>query len=297
MTDPDGGPIILQVEQNGVAGNTAIAKVPDLGSLAILPKATVLGGIGSFLDDDGVVAGLASFVATSVGAPGPTVNGLQTWQDSGEGTMPAAVVPNNGAAPTSVSRKVWGQEKEVTRFARLLPVLFLGGTNFTDWYYPSSGLGVTVGGICVSGVCVAGDAIGAACQTDSSCGQAITLDSTALSVDRGRRDIENLTQAVNINIPVICFGATNGLVPVPGGFTAFATSIGPCTAPGCDGATPRVVNATAPNAAFPTFGNANGGFEVYMSEGFSHIDVTTAEDDANNNVVQPLSDFLARNVQ
>ena len=34
-----------------------------------------------------------------------------------------------------------------------------------------------------------------------------------------------------------------------------------------------------------------------MNEGFAHLDVLTAEDDANNNVVGPLSDFLARNIQ
>ena len=297
MTDPDSGQIIIQVDQNGVTGNNAVAKVPDLAGLVVLPKATVYGGIGSFIDDDGIVAGLASFVATSVGAVGSTVNGLQTWQDITEGSMPAAAVPNNGAAPTTLPGSRWGQEKEVTRFDRMLATFFFGGTNFTDWYYPSSGLGTTVAGACVNGSCVLGDVIGAACQNDGGCGQAINLDSTALSVGRGRRDIENLTQAANINIPVIGFGGTNGLAPVPGRFTAFAQSIGPCTVPSCDGATPRVVNASAPSAAFPTFGNANGGFEVHMSEGLGHVDVLTAEDDANNNVVKPLSDFLARHTQ
>ena len=64
----------------------------------------------------------------------------------------------------------------------------------------------------------------------------------------------------------------------------------------CDG-TPRVVDATNPNPAFPTFGGANGGFEVYISEGYSHVDIVTAEDDATNNVVAPLAAFLERNAQ
>jgi hypothetical protein len=35
------------------------------------------------------------------------------------------------------------------------------------------------------------------------------------------------TQAGNINIPVIGFGGSNGLTPVPGSFLAFAKAIGP----------------------------------------------------------------------
>jgi len=207
------------------------------------------------------------------------------------------LVPNNGPAPTTLPGSRWGQEKEVVRFDRMLPLFFLGGANFTEWYYPSAGLSTTTAGACVQGTCVLGDTVGAACDSDQKCGQVISLDSTALSVGRGRRDIENLTQVANINVPVISFGATNGLVPVPGRLTPFATSIGVCTAPSCDGSTPRVVAAASPNAAFPTFGNVAGGFEVHMSEGLAHVDATTAEDDDNANVLKPLSDFLARNVR
>ena len=145
------------------------------------------------------------------------------------------------------------------------------------------------------GTCTVGN-VGASCTANADCNQAINLDSTALSVGRGRRDIENLTQAPNIDIPVIAFGASNGLVPVPGGYTAFAQSIGTCTAPSCDG-TPRVVDAANPNPAFPTLGGVNGGFEVYISEGYSHVDIVTAEDDATNNVIAPLAAFLERNTQ
>jgi pimeloyl-ACP methyl ester carboxylesterase len=293
ISDPDTGEIILQVPQ-GSPGNTAIAKVPDLASLGLLLPGTAEGGIGSFIDDDGVIALLAPFVAVSVGAPvaGPLV----TWQDITEGPLPPSVLPNNGPAPTTLPGAIWGQEKEVTRFDRMLTVFFAGHTNFVDWYYPSSGLSVTsVSGVCTTGTCTAGN-VGALCMNNAQCNQAINLDSTALSVGRGRPDIENLTQAPGINIPVIGFGGTNGLTPVPGLYTAFAQSIGPCTAPSCDG-TPRVVDASTPNPAFPTFGGANGGFEVHISEGFAHVDVLTAEDDADNNVLEPLTQFLARNVQ
>jgi hypothetical protein len=179
---------------------------------------------------------------------------------------------------------------------RMMTTFYAGPSNFTDWYYPSAGPATTSApGRCVSSVCTAGN-VGASCTSDAQCAQSINLDSTALSVGRGRRDIENLTQAANIDVPVICFGGTNGLTPVPGAYTAFATSIGTCTAPSCTGA-PRVVSATTPNPAFPTFGDVNGGFEVHMSEGLSHVDIVSAEDGPDNNVIGPLSDFLYRNVQ
>jgi len=306
-TDPDGGQAILTVDQLGMTGNNAVAKVPDLASLNALPKGTVEGAIGSFVDDDGLVAQLATFVATSVGAPGPTVGGLLTWQDITEGPLPASVLPNNGPPPTSLPGSRWGQEKEVTRFDRLLTTFYTGGTNFVDWYFPVAGPTTTsalgactssnpaCAGVCVSGACTAGN-VGASCSSAAQCVQTINLDSTALSVGRGRRDIENLTQAGNIDVPVIAFGATNGLMPVPGLYVAFASTIGACTAPSCDG-TPRVVDASMPNPAFPTFGGVNGGFEVYISEGFAHVDVTVAEDGPDNNVLGPLAAFLARNAQ
>jgi len=268
-SDPDGGQIIIQVDQVG-ANSSAVDKVPDLATLAVLPQATVHGGIGSFVDDDGFIAGLATFVATSVGAPGPVVGGLTTWQDSTE-TIPASALPNNGAPPTAFPPSTrWGDEKEVTRFDRLLGTFVAGGTNFSDWYYPSSGLSTTSG--------------------------LVGLDSTPLSVGRGRRDIENLTQAAGIAIPVIGFGGSNGLAPVPASFRGFADSIAPCIATSCDGS-PRVVDAAVPSAAFPTYGGAQGGYEVYISEGYAHVDVLTAEDDATNQVVAPLAAFVARNTQ
>jgi hypothetical protein len=304
-TDPDSGQIILQVDQ-GAAGNNAVAKVPELSLLGALPASTVDGLFGNFLDDDGLGAQLSKAIAASIGAAGPVKNGLSTWLDIDEGPFPAAAIPNNGPAPTTLPAanlpvSSWGQQKEVTSLARLR-LTFVGSSNASDWYYPTSGLSVTsVSGVCTAGVCTLGN-IGAACsgatqaQANAVCTQSISLNSTALSVGRGRRDIANLTQAANINIPVICFGGSNGLAPLPGGFVPFANSIGPCTAPSCTAGTARVVNASSPNPAFPTFGNVGGGFEVYISEGFAHLDVITAEDNADNNVLAPLEAFLTRNM-
>ena len=138
--------------------------------------------------------------------------------------------------------------------------------------------------------------VGADCVTDSDCSQSLGLDTTQLSVGRGRRDIANQTQAASIDIPVICFGGSNGLTPTPSSCLSFAQSIGTCASPSCDG-TPRVIDASLPNPAVPTLGGVNGGFEVWISEGYAHQDVTSAEDDATNHVIGPLSDFIARNVQ
>jgi len=295
ITDPNSGQAILSVPQ-GAPDNTAIMKVPDLGTLQVLGAGTVAAGLGGFLDDDGLVASLASFVATSMGEPGPMVDGLNTWRPSEDGPSSAAVIPDNGPPPTDLPARIWGREVEATRFDRIMQTFYAGGSNFTDWYYPSSGLGTTSApGVCQANVCVAGN-VGASCTTDSGCSQSVGLDSTALSVGRGRRDIENLTQAAGIDVPVIGFGGSNGLTPIPASYLPFAQSIGPCTAPSCDG-TPRVVDAALPNPAFPTFGGAAGGFEVWISEGYSHVDVVSAEDDGTNRVVAPLTAFIARNIQ
>jgi pimeloyl-ACP methyl ester carboxylesterase len=273
-TDPDTGQNLLRVDQKGILDNNAIDQVPELATLAALDPSTVQGGIGSFVDDDGLIAGFASFLAMSVGAKGPTVNGLTTWIDITE-DVPASAFTDNGPAPTSLPAGHWGVEKEPTSFDRLMGAFYVGGTNFTDWYYPSSGLSVTSG--------------------------LPSLDSSALSLDpndgRGRRDIENITQAANIDIPVIAFGGSNGSVVAPGEMVPFASSIGTCTAPSCDSFTPRVVDPNSPNEAFPTLGGVAGGFEVHISEGFSHLDVLTAEDNADNNVIGPLLDFIQRNLQ
>jgi hypothetical protein len=277
--DPDGGLAILQVEQGGVPGNKATSVVPQLNILnLVLPDATAQGLIGLFVDDEGFAASQASFIATSVGALGPSVDGLATWLDSDEAGAfpacpdPACVTPDNGPPPTALPPGIWGVEQEPIRFDRFITGLYQGGTNFTDWYYPSSGLSVTQG--------------------------LPSLDSSALSLDppfgRGRRDIENLTQASAVDVPVIAFGGSNGLAPVTGSFVPFATSIGACAADTCDG-TPRLVDAGSPSEAFPTFGDVPGGFEVYVTEGYAHVDPLAAEDGTANRVIGPLAAFLVRN--
>lgn len=295
IADADLGLNLLKTDQ-GAPGNNALAVVPDLGVLGLLPKSTAYGALGDFLDDDGLVAPAAPFVATSMGGPGiPLLPGVHSWNSITEGINPS-LMPNNGPAPTTLPGNIWGQEREVTRIERMVQTFYVGATNFTDTYFPSSGLSVTsVTGVCTSGTCTVGN-VGASCSTAAQCSQGVNLDSTPLSIGRNRRDIENLTQAAAINVPVISFGGTNGLTPVAGAYTAFGTSIGVCTAPSCDG-TPRIVNASVPNPAFPTFGGVNGGFEVVMAEGFAHVDVVTAEDTVLNPVTPALVAFLKRNVQ
>lgn len=323
LCDPDRGQVILQVDQ-GAPGNNAVDVVPELALLGALPPSTVDGLLGTFIDDDGVGAGLSPAIATSIGAPGPVVGGLATWIGLGDGVpMPLSVLPNNGPPPVSLPATRWGQEKEVVKLGRYADQFLANGYNAADWYYSSAGLSMTsVSGLCDGatcdvggtdqcvggpnngaactddedcGLCSAGD-VGAPCDSNGDCSQSLGLDTTQLSVGRSRRDIANQTEAANIDIPVICFGGSNGLTPTPSSYVPFAQSIGTCTAPSCDG-TARVVDASLPNPAFPTFGNVNGGFEVHISEGFAHQDIVVAEDDANNNVLGPLSDFIARNVQ
>ncbi len=254
----------------GAPGNNPVKKVPDLAGLALVPPSTVEGGFGTFLDKKGTIAKAFTFLAMSVGTPGPMVGGILTWMDILHG--PLTPGPDLGPAPTTLPAGPWGMDKEVTRLDRVLWAFFAGQTNFSDWYYPNAGPSTTAG---------------------------IDLGSTKLSAPpptgRGRCDIENLTQAGAINIPVIAFSASQGLATVPGDYVPFAQSIGKCTAATCDGSTPRVVDAQNPNAAFPSFGGPAGGFEVFVSEGFAHLDIVTAEDNADNHVVGPLSDFIARN--
>ncbi|MGB8330072.1 MAG: hypothetical protein WCE62_08075 [Polyangiales bacterium] len=274
----DTGISILQADQNGIEGNNAVNQVPELSALTLLlgtaPTSSVA-LIGLFLDDDGAAALVASFVATSLGALGPTVDGVRTWLNYGD-EMPADVFSDNGPKPTELDGAGrWGIEVESTDLeGHMLPSFYEGQTNFSDWYYPSSGLGVVSG---------------------------LGLDTTPLSAPppqgRGRTDIDNVTQAQNVSIPVIAFGGSNGLLPVSGRMLGYADSLAVCTAPSCDGTTPRVVDREQPSTAFPSFGDAAGGFEVFISEGYSHVDIVSAEDDETNNVIAPLLQFMERNAE
>jgi len=263
VNDPNTGQVLFQVYD-------AQTKVPDLAGLQLIPPATAAAALGTFINKNGTIARLLSFVATSVGEPGPMMNGILTWRDILNG--PLTPGPDLGPPPTALPGHRWGVDKEVTRLDRVGWAFFSGHTDFSDWYYPNAGPSTTTG---------------------------IDLDSTKLSapppLGRGRCDIENLTQAANIDIPVIAFSGSAGLATVPGVYVPFAHSIGTCKAASCDGSTPRVVDAANPNSAFPTFGDVAGGFQVYVNEGFAHLDVVTAEDNADNHVIGPISDFIARN--
>jgi pimeloyl-ACP methyl ester carboxylesterase len=272
---------ILLQDQNGLEGNNAVARVPQLNILQSLVGITPASSItlmGKFLDDDGPAAGLASFLATSVGLDGPVVDGMATWLGKYEVLPPAALV-ENGPPPESFENitdvGVWGTEVEPTDLeGGVVPMFYRGATNFLDWYYPSSGLSITSG---------------------------LGLDTTLLSAPppegRGRSDIDNRTQAAGIDIPVIAFGGSNGLARIPAVWLGFADAIGPCATASCDGVTPRVLDRANPSQAFPTFGDVAGGFEVHISEGYSHVDIIAAVDDQTNHVIGPMLDFINRNLK
>jgi pimeloyl-ACP methyl ester carboxylesterase len=298
FTDPDKGLNIMQTDLTG-PGTSAVEVVPALSLLSFLPDSTVEALFGQFLDDDGLGAALSPAVAAGLGDVGG--GNPKLWLDITEGPFGASTVPNNGPAPTSIpppssTPPVWGQEKELVSMSRFRTTFTAADSNAADWYYAASGLSVTSApGRCSAGVCSVGN-VAASCTTNNDCAQSISLDSSALSIGRGRRDIVNLTEAANVDIPVICFGGSNGLTPLGASYLAFAESLGTCAAPSCDG-TPRVVDDSLPNPAFPTFGDVDGGFEVYIREGLSHFDVVAAEDGPDSNILGPLGDFIARNVQ
>jgi len=278
QVDPQGLVLVQQDFGSGVA----VVNVPGLGILDALPAASAEAAAGFFLDDEfsPVAAFRGSFGYSDNGVNSPflgltipqasTTDPFRLWINVDE-PQPAAAIPDNG--PAFVAGEVWGQEKEVSRLDRFFPALSSPGTNFGDSYFASSGLSTT------NGLDGAGTFGG-------------SLDSTALSVTRGRPDIENLTQALAINIPVIAFGGTNGLTPTGSDFRSFSQSIGTCTAPSCNGVTQRLVTDLVVN---PIFGGVNGGYEVHLIEGYAHIDVVSSEDDVDNTLLGPLHDFLVRN--
>jgi len=300
--DPDSGQVVLQVDQ-AAPGNNVIAKVSDLGLLRLMPPSTAHGAFGFLFDDEGMFGfePRARLLLWSMGAMGPPVGGLSTWFDISEGPMPPEVLPDSGPPPVELpdfnAAAVWGREREVTRIDRVLAAVAAEAGNNVEWYWPSSGVigMLSVRGVCSDGECTVGN-VGASCEDDMDCSQGVGLDSTALSVGRGRRDIVNQTQASEIDIPVLGFGASFGSAPVPGYFTVLGELIAACASPSCDG-TPRVIDPAAPSPTFPTFGGPAGGFEVYVPEGFTHFDLLYGEADQNEEVLDPLAAFLVRNVQ
>lgn len=272
---------LLQADQRGVAGNSVYNKVAGFTPRPF--GVTAGAGLGSFMDDDNLQR--TAFYSISMGALGPArADGLRTWIDSDE-PQPAAALRNFGPmyeTMASAALAPWGQEVEATRFKRFTAALYAGETTWSDWYYPSSGL------------LIANAATGG--------GANLGLDTSALSLPtaqggRGRPDIANQTQARRIDIPVIAFGGSNGLTPVPGVWRAFAEAIAPCAAPSCKPGTPRTPPGQPALAAARSYGGVAGGFEVHISEGYTHVDVLTAEDGPGNRVVAPLAAFIARNLR
>ncbi|MET0335172.1 MAG: hypothetical protein ABW190_12940 [Rhizobacter sp.] len=278
----NGSQSLLQRDQGGIAGNNVYSRVPGFSNRAF--TVTAGSALGTFMDDDNLATTV--FYSISMGAlgePSDPANpaSLRPWIDN-NGVLPSSVFRDRGAMAGIASP--WGVEVEPTNLMRFTPAFFAGNSTYSDWYYPSSGL--TIGNAAGSG------------------GANLGLDTSALSLPvarggRGRSDIVNQTQARNINVPVIAFGGSNGLTPTPGIWRGFASAIGACTAPTCTAGTARTTSlAVEPiTTANRSYGNVAGGFEVHISEGYTHVDILTANDDATNKVVRPLSDFIARNAQ
>ncbi len=268
---------LLQQDQGGVAGNRVYTRVPGFTDRAF--GVTAGAALGSFMDDDNTQPTI--FLSVSIGALGDAraSDNLRVWLDNDQ-TLPASAFRDFGAMTSILAP--WGREVEPSNLARLTPAFYAGGSNYSDWYYPGSGL-------------LIGNAAGAG-------GANLGLDTSPLSLPvaqggRGRSDIVNQTQARNINVPVIAFGGSNGLTPTPGVWRGFAEAIGACTAPSCTAGTPRTPAGQALTLANRTYGGVAGGFEVHISEGYTHVDILTADDRTDNNVVRPLSAFIARNAQ
>jgi len=265
----------------GIGASTAL--VPGLSLLDLLPKSSAESSVGFFLDDD--YSPEVSFQASmGFSDNGPNID-LVTFYLAGfadedpyrlwkgiETPQAAAALIDHGVAGDPFALN--GIEKEITPMGNVLTMVRTGDRNIGDWYFPASGLGVTFELIVGVGGFTGG------------------LDSSALSIGRNRPDIENLTEGANIDIPIISFGGSNGISPTPGALLPFAESIATCTAPSCTGAA-RVLLSDPIN---PTYGDADGGFEAYVSEGYAHIDVVASEDDPSHNLVYaPLLAFLERN--
>ena len=85
--------------------------------------------------------------------------------------------------------------------------------------------------------------------------------------------------------------------PMVAAWLGFAAAIAPCAAPACDGVTARLVGRSNPSEAYPGFGGAAGGFEVYIPEGYAHLAVFMAGDEVGNEVIGPLLDFIERHLR
>lgn len=276
-------PDSMSIAQEDFGSGSAVDVVPGLSLLGFLPDGSAEATVGFFLDDDyspevsfQVSMGFSDngpntdLGASYLAAPAPD-DPYRLWKGI-DWPMPPAALVDHGVPADAFDLN--GVENEVSTMENVLTMVRTGDRNIGDWYFASSGLQSTAELIVGVGGFTGG------------------LDSSALSVTRGRPDIENLTEGPNIDIPVISFGGTNGISPTLGAMLPFAESIATCAAASCDG-TARVV---ASDPITPAYGGIEGGFEVYVPEGYAHIDVVAAEDDpSHNEVYDPLLAFLERN--
>jgi pimeloyl-ACP methyl ester carboxylesterase len=177
--------------------------------------------------------------------------GVRTWKDFDDPTLPTCppntfnhtpgcALLDNGPRPLPTDPpRNWGHEAEVTSLDDILAIQ-TAASNFVEWYFLSgrSNLDANYG-------------------IDSS---ALVAESIAAT---GKEGPLVLTQNANVNVPVLCIGASNGLAPLESSFSTYLGSI----------ATPAADE------------------EVVLVEGYAHLDVLTAR---NNAVVPPLVDWINR---
>ena len=242
----------------GAPGNNAVAKVPDLATLA-RPAAGdgAAAALGSFIDDDGARRehrdlrrdlGRRARVRWSDG-----LMHLARHHRGASAARRRVLAEQRPAADDAAGRRVGTGEgghahrshgrRTSTRAAPTSPT----GT------IPSAGPSVTSVERRLHGRRRARSATSARrARTDAArARRRSTSIRRALSVGRGRRDIENLTQAANIDIPVIAFGGTQRAGAGAGRLLGrSASASASCTAPSCDG-TPRVVDAVDAEPGVP----------------------------------------------
>ncbi len=121
---------------------TRSPKCPTSPRSASFRRATVDGGLRQLLDDDGVIAVHGRLVRGrrrrrrrarwSAGCtPGRTFS---------DGPLPTPTCRTTARRRRRCPAPSGAQENDVTRLDRMMATFFAGGTNFSDWYYPSAGL-------------------------------------------------------------------------------------------------------------------------------------------------------------
>ena len=203
---------------------TPSPRCPTWRRSAAAAASTAFGGLGSFIDDDGVVAharvvrrdARSARRARSSAAcrPGTTSPRVRCRRPS---------LPNNGPAADHAAGRRRGARRRRSRASIAWPPPSTpGGTNFTDSYYPSSGLGVTsVPGVCTAGTCTVGN-VGAACTQRRA---VLAVDQPRLDRALGRpRPARHREPDAggDHRHPGDRVRRHNGLAPVPGAYTPFA---------------------------------------------------------------------------